>query len=210
MASSPAGAVGIVVPGYTVLNAPTIPNETFQINGTWPNFSVNIGAVDKNTSVFVRFVLKFNPKDKPYAITGTLSGTAGGEPIKPCDERYGNPAPASSTDTRALYCNEDECTDLLVVGTITVVSFTTTQNETNTVYTVIAAATNGEPVAYSWQYSDDSINWFTLTDSFGEVTGADTNALTLFTTYDSAHPTRVYRVTLSAANAIGRIYTLSS
>lgn len=110
--STPGGAVGEIVPGYTVINAPGLPNENFNVAGAWPTFSAPIGFVDKGSSVFLRFTLKFSPRNYPYSITGTLTGTIGGQPIKPCDPNYGADEISESVDTRALYCNATGCTDV--------------------------------------------------------------------------------------------------
>lgn len=210
LSSTPPGAVGYVVPGYTVINAPGIPNENFSIAGTWPTFSARVGFVDKGSSVFVRFLLKFYPRTYPYAIKGVLTGTIQGQPLKPCDPNYGSDEISESIDTRALYCNEDGCTDVFnPAASISIISTNVTVNENDdTIYTVEAATNTGKPVSYQWQYSDDNgDNWTMLQDADLAVAGSNTKQLTLLWVYTGQHPDRKYRVIMSAANAASRIHS---
>lgn len=210
LSSAPDGAVGTVVPGYTVINAPGLPNETFNISGTWPTFSTRVGFVDKGSSVFVRFSLKFEPRNYPYAITGTLTGTIGGQPIKPCDPKYGSDEIIESVDTRALYCNESGCTDVFQqeLGSITATDLSAIQKiDGSRVYSLTATASNGATVTYQWQQTQDGTTWTNLVDADLSIDGAQTKTLTLLQTYVSAHPTQEYRVVARANNAVTRQIT---
>lgn len=112
LSSFPVGAVGTVVDGYTAINGGGVSNDTFRILGSWPTFNARVGFVDKGGSVTVRFTLKFAPRKLSYAITGMLTGTINGLPIRPCDPEYGDNAISQSVDTRALYCDNNGCTDV--------------------------------------------------------------------------------------------------
>lgn len=209
--TAPAGAVGGLVPGYTLINGAGLPNEPFNIDGAWPNFNANIGFVDKGASVFVRFLLKFAPKTFPYAITGTLTGTIGDTPIKPCDPNTPSAnTPSQSTDTRALYCNATGCTDIFdsTVSLINITSATAVNKISGErVYTVAAVATNDAPVQYQWQRSLNGNEWLNMANADLSVSGAQTNTLTLQPNYLTAYPGQTYRVVLTAANATTRTYT---
>lgn len=207
------GATGEIVPGYTVINAPGTPNESFRINGGWPTFSARIGFVDKGSSVFVRFLLKFTPRGFAYPITGTLTGTIKGQPIKPCDPNYGSNEIAQSVDTRALYCNEDGCTDTFVeTSTIAVINSSKEIVDdgnggiSEIKYTVNAETTDGGAVVYQWQYSENGSEWFNLTDADMAVAGAKQKTLQLTFVYLGQYPNRTHRVFLSASNATSRTF----
>lgn len=205
--SFPLGAVGEVVPGYTVINAPNIPNESFELGGSWPNFYAYLGFVDKGASAFVRFVLKFTPRNFSYSITGTLTGTIKGAPITPCDPDFDDGTISQAIDTRALYCNQTGCTDVgNSFASIVVLdsSFTEANNEL-TLY-VNAAAASGATVFYQWQYSDDDVAWATLADVPDRVVGATTNTLQIAAAERLEQPTRKYRVLLSADNTRSRTF----
>jgi hypothetical protein len=208
--SFPGGAVGSIVPGYAIINAPGAPNEPFHITGGWPTFNARIGFVDKGASAFVRFLLKFSPKNYAYSITGTLTGTIGAAPITPCDPAIENTEISSSVDTHALYCNRNGCTDIFTLATDIIILATNIaiDESNNTIYTVNAATNTGVAVVYRWQYTDDTgINWELLQNEDLAVTGSQTATLTLLETYTLQYPNRNYRVVLSADKATTRTYS---
>lgn len=212
LSSTPNGAVGYLVPGSAVLNAPGVPNETFNIDGAWPTFSARVGFVDKGSSVFVRFTLKFVPRNYPYSITGTLTGTISGQPIKPCDPTYGNDEISTDVDTRALYCNDNGCTDVFVVdGRITISDAQKTSNSAgNVTYNIVAATNNSEPISYQWKYTDDYETWLPVVNAFPDVIGAATKTLLLSNAHVLATPGRKYKVTMSAHNTTTRTFEFTS
>lgn len=99
----PSGATGEVMCGYTALYAPGIPGRNISIDGEWPTFTARFPPVDVGNSAYVKFRLRFAPKTAPYAITGTLTGAIGGEPIKAGCEA--DALAASAIDIQALNCN---------------------------------------------------------------------------------------------------------
>ena len=212
LSSLPGGAVGSIVPGYTVINAPGIPNESFNVEGTWPTFSARIGFVDKGSSVFVRFLLKFAPRNYPYSITGTLTGTIGGQPIKPCDPEYGANEISSSVDTRALYCTPEGCTDVFVAeGRITIITAAKTANNVGDVtYSITATTNNAEEISYQWQYTDDYVTWSNVFDVDPTVTGAQTKTLVLANSHVILTPGRKYKVRMTAENVVTRTFEFTS
>lgn len=211
MTSTPGGASAVVVPGYTLINGAGLPNEPFNLTGTWPNFSAPLGFVDKGASVFVRFLLKFTPKTFPYSIKGTLTGTIGPDPITPCDPNTPNSSvPSASEDTRALYCNAVGCTDIFndTFAVINVDAATALNRvDGSRRYFVSASATNEAPVNYQWQRSLTGEEWLNLINADLAVSGAQTNTLVLETVYLLQYPDQQYRVVLTAADATTRNFT---
>lgn len=103
--SFPGGTVGVPQCGYTVMYAPGVNGEKVPLNGAWPNFSVALPPIDVGNSAYVKFRLKFSPKTYPYAITGTLTGTSNGAPVRAgCEES--RPA-ASAIAVKTLNCDAD-------------------------------------------------------------------------------------------------------
>lgn len=103
--SFPSGTIGTIKCGFTVMYAPGVTGEKVPLVGAWPNFSVALPPVDVGNSAYVKFRLKFDPKDYPYAITGTLTGTKNGLPLRAgCD-----PAKPVAVDmaVKTLNCNTD-------------------------------------------------------------------------------------------------------
>lgn len=98
-------ATAEIVCGYTSLFAPGIPGRTFNVAGTWPNFSVSLPPIDVGNSAYVRFRLKFTPRNYPYAVSVNLTGTNNGAPILAgCTSE----APvAYGSDTAALNCDQN-------------------------------------------------------------------------------------------------------
>jgi hypothetical protein len=85
--------------------APGVSGEKVLLQGAWPNFSVALPPVDVGNSAYVKFRLKFDPKNYPYAINGTLTGTKGDGPIRAgCDES--KPA-AVAFAVKTLNCNAE-------------------------------------------------------------------------------------------------------
>lgn len=110
MSAFPATPTGYPMCGFTFLYGGGVPGKGFNINGTWPTFSANIGDIDIGSSTYVKFRLKMLPNDYPYSITGTLTGTIDGNPIKQgCDDTY---PVAVATAVDALFCDEDGNTTL--------------------------------------------------------------------------------------------------
>lgn len=212
LSSVPGGAVGYLVPGSAIINAPGIPNENFKVAGEWPTFSARVGFVDKGSSVFVRFMLKFVPRNYPYSITGTLTGTIKGEPITPCDPNYGDNEISESVDTRALYCNDKGCTDVFTAdGRITITDAQKTTNLAGDVtYTIVAATNNSEPIAYQWKYTDDYVEWPPVVDAAPDVIGANAKTLLLSNAHVTATTGRKYKVTMTAPNTITRTFEFTS
>lgn len=103
--SFPLGTIGTVKCGHTVIYAPGVSGEKVPLSGTWPDFSVALPPVDVGNSAYVKFRLKFSPKTYPYAITGTLTGTKDGDPLRAgCDDTY---SPASAIAVKTLNCGTD-------------------------------------------------------------------------------------------------------
>jgi len=101
----PSGAIGTPQCGYTIMYAPGVSGEKVPLQGAWPNFSVALPPVDVGNSAYVKFRLKFAPKDFPYAISGTLTGTRAGLPVRAgCDDTK---PPASATAVKTLNCDTD-------------------------------------------------------------------------------------------------------
>jgi len=73
-----------------------------------------------------------------------------------------------------------------------------TQNQ-STFYSVVAAASNGSPTTYQWQYTDNGTNWFNLSNSANSVAGSTTYQLELYYSYVVLNPYRNYRAVVSAA-----------
>lgn len=78
----------------------------------------------------------------------------------------------------------------------------------DTIYAVIASATQNAGLNYQWQYSDtNGISWINLINSVS-VLGATTEQLTLKYIITSQYPYRRYRVVLSATGASTVISTI--
>lgn len=212
LSSSPPGAIGEIVPGYTIINAPGIPNENFHVDGLWPTFSVRVGFVDKGSSVFVRFMLKFTPRTYPYSISGVLTGTVGGQPIKPCDPEYGDDEISESVDTRALYCNGDGCTDTFEAeGRITIFDAQKTVNIFgDVIYSIVAKTNTAKPISYQWKYTDDYVTWWPSVDIDPDITGSNDKILLLKNSHVVGTPGRKYKVTMAAENTTTRTFEFTS
>lgn len=104
----PAGATAEVMCGFTTLYAPGVPGREFSVGGEWPTFTAQFPPINLGNSAYVKFRLKFSPNTTAYAVTGTITGTIDGEPIRPACETTG-PA-ASATDTQTLNCASDGST----------------------------------------------------------------------------------------------------
>lgn len=102
--SYPTGTAAAPVCGYTIMYAPSVSGEKVRLDGAWPNFAVSLPPVDVGNSAYVKFRLKFSPDNYPYAITGKLTGTKDGAPIRAgCDDAA---PPAMATTSKTLNCDE--------------------------------------------------------------------------------------------------------
>jgi len=110
--------VGEIVPGFTQATGTTlIPGRTsgaterYTMGGSWPTFTAYFDIVNPGQSVSARFRLQFPGCTETLAIDGSLTGTAGGSPIRLTDNSI-----ATATDSRTLKCplDPDDVTDLLV------------------------------------------------------------------------------------------------
>lgn len=88
LASTPVGTAK-TVPGYTFITGAsrqpgrlTPITELYTMLGAYPTFSANFDAVLPNQSVSARFRLRFPDCMVAYAVTATLTGTAGGVDIR--------------------------------------------------------------------------------------------------------------------------------
>lgn len=97
------GAVGEPVCGYTAITAGQASANLFQLGGTWPNLTANLGNVDAGNSVSTRFRLQFEP-GSPAVIAAEITGTAQSVPILAgCSDS----APvAVAMATRSLLCDD--------------------------------------------------------------------------------------------------------
>lgn len=93
--------------GHTKISSSKIGTVPFRLNGSWPNFSANIGNVDVGNSASVTFRLKFESAT-PTNVQLTATGTTSDGPILTgCDNTDPTLIIASATTAKSLYCNED-------------------------------------------------------------------------------------------------------
>lgn len=116
--TSPAGGFGVEVPGFTfitgsnrVMGQTTPATSRYQMGGTWPTYTAFFDAVHPGQSAYVRFRLKFDDcgvsggLTSPLAVTGCLTATSNGEPIRVVTpEGVVSENPMSSCDTQTLNC----------------------------------------------------------------------------------------------------------
>jgi hypothetical protein len=103
--SFPGGTVGVPQCGFTIMYAPGVSGEKVPLLGVWPNFAVALPPVDVGNSAYVKFRLKFDPREYPYAINATLTGTKGGSPVRAgCDDS--KPA-ATAFAVKTLNCDDN-------------------------------------------------------------------------------------------------------
>jgi len=124
--TSPAGGIGVEVPGYTfITGAQSKPGrvspktERYQMGGSYPQFTAYFDAVNPGQSVYAKFRLQFDncgtvtiqssisetnsdvTSVVPYAVTATLTGTAQGEPIEVYSDGVENYSVSSGSLTEA-------------------------------------------------------------------------------------------------------------
>jgi len=111
-------SIGEIMPGFSqatgVFLAPgrmSGTTERYTMGGEWPTFTAFFDIVNPGQSVSARFRIQFPGCTETLAVTGTLTGTAGGSTIL-----LPNNTVASVEDTRTLNCplDPDDVTDLLV------------------------------------------------------------------------------------------------
>ena len=70
----------ILTCGYTTVSNNRISNGQYRLNGSWPNFTAPLGAVDAGNSTSVSFRLEFE-RPVPTTVKLTLTGTNDNGPI---------------------------------------------------------------------------------------------------------------------------------
>ena len=101
----PAGGTAEVVCGHTTMTAPGVGGQEFKMTGSWPTYTATFPAITLGNSGYVQFRLKFTPSTTAYSVTGTITGTTNGEPIRANCAITGSGVTVSETQT--LNCRSD-------------------------------------------------------------------------------------------------------
>lgn len=101
----------VQVPGFSMITgAHTKPGrrspltERYSLGGMWPTFTAHWDGVEPGASAYVKFRLEFDDCFLPYVVTGTVTGSAGGDPILVANKDTDVLEAASDTDTKTLDC----------------------------------------------------------------------------------------------------------
>jgi hypothetical protein len=101
--SYPNNAAGTVC-GYTTATTALYKQAMFNLGGSWPTFTANLGNVDAGNSVSVGFRLEFD-KLQPTNVNAVVTATtATGPVLAGCES---TDPPAQATMSKSLYCDDN-------------------------------------------------------------------------------------------------------
>lgn len=92
-----------LVCGYTKITTARSTQDLYELDGSWPVFTADLGSVDVGNSATVSFRLVF-ANAKPTIVSATITATTDAGPVRlGCDNTS---ATASVTEAKALYCDD--------------------------------------------------------------------------------------------------------
>lgn len=92
-----------LVCGYTKITTARSTQDLYELDGSWPVFTADLGSVDVGNSATVSFRLVF-ANAKPTIVSATITATTDAGPVRlGCDNTS---AAASVTEAKALYCDD--------------------------------------------------------------------------------------------------------
>ena len=96
------GNYATTVCGYTTVTAKDVKSGLYQLGGSWPNYTANLGKVDAGNSASASFRLEFSSR-LPTPVRLTVTGTTKTGPI--LSGCVAGLDPATASVTRSLYCD---------------------------------------------------------------------------------------------------------